>query len=89
MKKIEIKREIKPAKKIENTHAVEEAKENKIKEKKEKKNIMHKTVSKRESKTTSLRLYVDEIEKINEYLEKHDLRFTELIRMLLAEKGII
>jgi ribosomal protein L20 len=87
MKKINIKREIKPAKKIENTHAEPEQKEEKIK--KEKKDILYKVKDKRESKTTSIRLYTDEIEKINEYLKEHNLKFSELIRMLLAEKGII
>jgi len=88
MKKINIKREIKPAKKIENTHAADtEQKEEK--KKKEKKDILYKVKEKKDSKTTSIRLHIDEIEKINRYLKEHNLKFSELIRILLAEKGII
>ncbi len=87
MKKLDFKKpEAKPATVIETTHADLAVKKQ---QKKKRNDIVVKKKDKRESKTTSIRLYADEIEKINKYLEENDIRFVELIRALLKKEGIL
>jgi len=92
MKKLKFKkREAEPAQIIEHTHATIKKQEKNIEKTKKtkKEDIIYKKRDSKPSKTTSIRLHIDEIEKINKYLEEHNLKFVELIRMLLAEKGIL
>ncbi|SFP96261.1 hypothetical protein [Hydrogenimonas thermophila] len=79
-------REIKPAKKIEKTHANLEQK----KEKKESEIKLYK--QKKKPKTTKIlgfRVDEDELKKINETLEKEDITLTQLIKEALKEKGVL
>ena len=81
-------RSIKPAKKIDETHATPAQKAEPKTEKKREENIVK--VSKKEpTKTTSIRLKVSELEKINEHLKKNEIGFTELIKTLLKKEGIL
>ena len=98
MKKINlnIKREIKPSKPLEVTHAnLEEKKEEKPtpkEEKKIKKGILVTSTNKptkRKSYVLSLRVNEEELNKINSYLKENDTNFSTLIKTLLKEKGII
>ena len=82
-------RSIKPAKKIDETHATPTApKKEERHYKKRDKNIIN-PLKKEESKTTSIRFKDSEFEKINKYLDENEMRFADLIRNCLKEKGIL
>ncbi len=90
MKKLEFKKpEAKPATVIETTHA-DLAK--KPKKEKKKDDILYKPPKqdkKVDTKIVSVRFRMDELEKINKYLAENSIRFSDLIRDLLEEKGIL
>ena len=48
-----------------------------------------KQTKKVDSKIVSVRFRADELDKINNYLAENGIRFSELIRELLREKGIL
>jgi uncharacterized NAD-dependent epimerase/dehydratase family protein len=90
------KREIKPARKIEETHAAtapkaarEAAGEAKPKGEKKERISRVKRVSKGKSIVTSIRFKEDELEQINKYLEKKGISLSELVREALREKGVL
>jgi predicted nucleic acid-binding Zn-ribbon protein len=89
-------RQIKPARKIEETHAqatpkaeVKAAGEAKAKGEKKERVSRVKRVSKGKSIVTSIRFKEDELEQINKYLEKKRISLSELLREALHEKGVL
>ncbi len=92
MKKLDFKKpEAKPATVIETTHADLVVK--KPKKEKKKDEVLYKPPKAGEkvntTKIVSVRFRMDELEKINKYLAENDVRFSELVRDLLREKGIL
>ncbi len=83
--------EIGEVKKIETTHADLSAKSSKKEKKKDE--VLYKPPTKQakkvDSKIVSVRFRADELDKINNYLAENGIRFSELIRELLREKGIL
>jgi len=92
MKKINlnIKREIKPSKPLEVTHANLDKKEKEKEVKKGKILVSNKSKSnKRKSYILSIRVNENEINKLNTYLEENNTNFSSLVKNLLKENGII
>jgi len=84
-------RQIKPARKIEETHAVPAAgvEEKVVAKPRAERKERIKRVKKEKSIVTSIRFKESEIEQINKHLEKRGISLSELLREALKEKGVI
>jgi hypothetical protein len=85
------KREIKPARKIEETHAVPAAgvEEKVVAKPRAERKERIKRVKKEKSIVTSIRFKESELEQISKHCEKAGISLSELVRGLLRENGVL